>query len=73
MSEVEAMSEVDRLSNSGLYPALPIADKRSRKDKDGSGEERRLDRAPKTPDAKDARVPDPNQPRPPKSLIDEYA
>ena len=26
------MSEVDRLSNSGLYPALPIADKRSRKD-----------------------------------------
>ena len=26
------MSEVDRLSNSGLYPALPIADQRSRKD-----------------------------------------
>jgi hypothetical protein len=29
------MSEVDRLSNSGLYPALPIAEKRSRKE--GSG------------------------------------
>ena len=29
------MSEVDRLSNSGLYPALPIADKRSRKDGPG--------------------------------------
>jgi hypothetical protein len=26
------MSEVDRLSNSGLYPALPMAEKRSRKD-----------------------------------------
>ena len=26
------MSEVDRLSNSGLYPALPMADRRSRKD-----------------------------------------
>ena len=31
-----AMSEVDRLSNSGLYPALPIADKRpSRADRRG--------------------------------------
>lgn len=30
------MSEVDRLSNSGLYPALPIADKRpSRRDSGG--------------------------------------
>ena len=29
------MAEVDRLSNSGLYPALPIADKRSRKDESG--------------------------------------
>ncbi|NNM61967.1 MAG: hypothetical protein HKM03_07335 [Steroidobacteraceae bacterium] len=26
------MSEVDRLSNSGLYPALPIADRRQRRD-----------------------------------------
>jgi hypothetical protein len=67
------MSEVDRLSNSGLYPALPIADKRSRKDKDGSGAERGLDKAPNAPDPKAAAVPDPNQPRPPKSLIDEYA
>ena len=30
------MSEVDRLSNSGLYPALPIADKRPSRDGSGS-------------------------------------
>jgi hypothetical protein len=63
------MSEVDRLSNSGLYPALPIADKRSRKDgsagqppADGKAD-KRIPPAPS--EAKD-------QPRPPKSLIDEY-
>jgi hypothetical protein len=67
------MSEVDRLSNSGLYPALPIADKSSRKG--GSGGQ-------PTPDGKsaDKRPPvespaaetrDPG--RPPKSLIDDYA
>ena len=66
------MSEVDRLSNSGLYPALPISDKRpSREDpqrrprtdqgQDGS--------APKTGGAADSAA----QPRPPKSRIDEYA
>jgi hypothetical protein len=67
------MSEVDRLSNSGLYPALPIADKRSRKD--GSGGQ-------PTPDGKNAdKRPPPASPpaetrdpgRPPKSLIDDYA
>ena len=67
------MSEVDRLSNSGLYPALPIADKRSRKDKDGTGAEQPPEKAPRALDPKAAQVPDPNQPRPPKSLIDEYA
>jgi hypothetical protein len=65
------MSEVDRLSNSGLYPALPIADKRSRKD-GGAGQPPAAPRSgnpvPKTPEAED-----PNQPRPPKSLIDDYA
>jgi len=66
------MSEVDRLSNSGLYPALPIADKRpSRDDARGSS------RGDKQPPGKPA-PPTVNQeqavsPRPPKSLIDEYA
>ena len=65
------MSEVDRLSNSGLYPALPIADKRSRKD--GSGGQ------PPSADGKTAdKRPGPESPasgpaRPPKSLIDDYA
>ena len=64
------MSEVDRLSNSGLYPALPIADKRSRKD--GSpgqpgGDGKSADKRP--PPAAESRDPS----RPPKSLIDDYA
>jgi hypothetical protein len=66
------MSEVDRLSNSGLYPALPVADKRP--SSDGSGGARRDDKQPpgkSTPQAESS--PDPATPRPPKSLIDEYA
>jgi len=65
------MSEVDRLSNSGLYPALPIADKRSRKD--GSGGQPTADGKspgkPPAPEAAETRDPA----RPPKSLIDDYA
>ena len=63
------MSDVDRLSNSGLYPALPIADKRSRKD--GEGDSPRGDKKPPG----QATPPSPNSagPRPPKSLVDEYA
>ena len=66
------MSEVDRLSNSGLYPALPIADKRS--SKDDTGPRSRAGQPPDKPPAK----PGDNQesaatPRPPKSLLDEYA
>ncbi len=65
------MSEVDRLSNSGLYPALPLSDQQR---KDGSPRQRR-------PAADDAEAqgqsaeksPQQNGPRPPKSLIDEYA
>ncbi|HLZ99230.1 MAG TPA: hypothetical protein VKP66_14925 [Steroidobacteraceae bacterium] len=67
------MSEIDRLSNSGLYPALPIADQHRNKG-DSPGK-------PK-PDPRDAK-PDPNAPalvpagpaapRPPKSIIDDYA
>jgi hypothetical protein len=60
------MSEVDRLSNSGLYPALPIADRRSRKE--GSNQQPPPEKPPSaTPAA------DPKSPRPPKSLIDDYA
>ena len=66
------MSEVDRLSNSGLYPALPIADKRP--SRDGSGG---LPRGDKQPPGKPAPAAgneaDPASPRPPKSVIDEYA
>lgn len=68
------MSEVDRLSNSGLYPALPIAEKRSRKDgTPGQGPAR----APKPAAPPAAPAPqqdmDPSAPRPPGSRIDEYA
>ena len=66
------MSEVDRLSNSGLYPALPIADKRPSRDGSGNlphGDKQAPDKsAPQT-----AETTDPATPRPPKSLIDEYA
>jgi hypothetical protein len=66
------MSEVDRLSNSGLYPALPIADKRP--SRDGSGNPPRGDQqAPGKPSPQTAETTDPATPRPPKSLIDEYA
>jgi hypothetical protein len=64
------MSEVDRLSHSGLYPALPIADQR--RDQDGSAR-----KPPPQPRAGEPEAPaDPSHPgpqRPPKSLIDEYA
>ena len=63
------MSEVDRLSNSGLYPALPIADKRSRERPPGSSEQRHGandKNGNNTDHAADQR-------RPPKSIIDDYA
>jgi hypothetical protein len=64
------MSEVDRLSNSGLYPALPIADRRGGKDgAAGKPPDPRGDKA--EPQASDRA--DPKSPRPPKSIIDEYA
>ena len=66
------MSEVDRLSNSGLYPALPIADKRP--SRDGSGAPRGDKSPPEKPPSQAGDGTDPaNGPRPPKSLIDEYA
>jgi hypothetical protein len=63
------MSEVDRLSNSGLYPALPIADRRSPQDDNERGQRRDQGSHPATPKSADT----PITPRPPKSLIDEYA
>jgi hypothetical protein len=65
------MSEVDRLSNSGLYPALPIADKKRDQD-EPAGKPPPDPRAGKS-EAHTGERPEPNSPRPPKSLIDEYA
>lgn len=64
------MSEVDRLSNSGLYPALPIADKRSRKE----GSDQQPPPPPKRPSATPSGGESESKaPRPPKSIIDDYA
>jgi hypothetical protein len=62
------MSEVDRLSNSGLYPALPIQDRQGK----GGGKAPPDPRA-KTPDAAGSARTDAKTPRPPKSIIDDYA
>lgn len=64
------MAEVDRLSNSGLYPALPIADKRSRKD--GSGGQPPPDKPP-LPAPPKAGGAEEKEPPPSKHKIDEYA
>ncbi len=66
------MSEVDRLSNSGIFPALPIADKRRPKDQPGNGQ------PPPDKPADSAKSPakpgaEPDGGRHPKSIIDEYA
>jgi hypothetical protein len=63
------MSEVDRLSNSGLYPALPIEDRRPSPDDKERGQRRDQGSTAATSKSADT----PNTPRPPKSLIDEYA
>jgi hypothetical protein len=66
------MSEVDRLSNSGLFPALPIADRRS--SKDDKERRQRSDQGPDRPAAKSTDNTESGAtPRPPKSHIDEYA
>jgi hypothetical protein len=64
------MAEVDRLSNSGLYPALPIADKRSRKD--GSGGQPPPDKGP-LPAKPKAGGAEEKEPPPSKHRIDDYA
>ena len=67
------MSEVDRLSNSGLYPALPIADRRSRRE--GGAGSRKDDHQPDKAQSgsNGGAEAGAGAPRPPKSLIDEYA
>jgi hypothetical protein len=65
------MSEIDRLSNSGLYPALPIADKRG----SGGGGDSQL--RPRPPPAA-VQQPAPQEQestsgKDPKTTIDEYA
>ena len=64
------MAEVDRLSNSGLYPALPIADRRG-----GSNNPQQSPRDPgdKSENEKPDSAATGKHPRPPKSIIDEYA
>jgi hypothetical protein len=49
------MSEVDGVSNSGLYPALPIADRRSSKD-----DKERRQRSDQIPPTRPARRDRPN-------------
>jgi hypothetical protein len=66
------MSEVDRLSNSGLFPALPIADRRF--SKDDKERRQRSGQSPDKPASKSADTPESSGGRrPPKSHIDEYA
>jgi hypothetical protein len=65
------MSEVDRLSNSGLYPMLPIADKLP--SKGDPGDPRGGGKQPDKPVPEAADGADSASPRSPKSLIDEYA
>jgi hypothetical protein len=62
------MAEVDRLSNSGLYPALPIADKRS--GKDGPGGQPPPGKLPPKPATGGAEE---KGPPPSDHKIDEYA
>jgi len=64
------MSEVDRLSNSGLYPALPIADRK--RDREGSAGTPPDPRA-KNSEPKIVEKSPVDSPRPPKTGIDEYA
>jgi hypothetical protein len=75
------MSEVDRLSNSGLYPILPLGDKRTPGNAghppNGNPREKQKppDDDPLKPPPQSHSNDDPSSdpPRPPKSLIDEYA
>jgi hypothetical protein len=65
------VSEVDRLSNSGLYPVLPFGDQhQSKSGKDERQPPAKPGGAAKTDEPEKAQ---PDGGRNPKSLIDEYA
>jgi hypothetical protein len=65
------VSKLDPLSNSGLYPALPIPGRQ--RGKDESAGERPPDPRGNKAQPKAVAPSDPAAPRPPKSLIDDYA
>lgn len=67
------MSEVDRLSNSGLYPALPIGDKRRPKDRPGEQPGSDRSKSKGDPAATPDSISESGTYRIPKSLIDDYA
>jgi hypothetical protein len=68
------MSEVDRLSTSGTYPALPMAAKRRAQEDSPhpDAQEKRSDGRP-SHDGQDAGNQSGPPPKSPTSLIDEYA
>jgi hypothetical protein len=65
------MSEVDRLSSSGLYPALPIADQGRSGGQSRQGRDPRERAAPGATNGEPKPAADGDKPA--KSLIDEYA
>ena len=68
------MSEVDRLSTSGTYPALPMAAKRRAKEDSGHADaHEKREETDGRPEDRNARKETHSAPRPPTSLIDEYA
>ncbi|MGA2780071.1 MAG: hypothetical protein ABSF94_21155 [Steroidobacteraceae bacterium] len=69
------MSEVDRLSNSGIFPALPIGDKHRSKDQPGSRQppDKPVDNGKPQGKPGSQSGAEPEATRQPKSIIDEYA
>ncbi len=68
------MSEIDRLSNSGLYPALPMAEKGRRREPDGGRPQGgRGGRAGAENSTFPSRGDAPGSARPATTRIDEYA
>jgi hypothetical protein len=65
------MSDVDSVSNSGLYPALPISDRQGSRER--SAGEPPPEKPATKPSVKHEPGPPLDAPRNPKSIIDEYA
>ncbi len=69
-----AMSDVDRLSTSGTYPALPMAAKRrAKEDSSHAGGQDRRPEADGPAQGRETGNELQSPPKPPTSLIDEYA